>query len=98
MTEDDFIQSVNNGFIPPVQVVATEMVIYQLRLQIGEQLHWLTDRKGPLTFTSAAAACRWLWDKGVRRATLVTDGYPDAEAGGGSDSGLSHALVFQQRP
>lgn len=99
MTISEFKAMLANGFKPPVEVVATETIIYQLRLRLGEKILWITQGgSAPLRFVSASQACRWLWDLGIRQATLVTEGYCDAEVGGGSDPGLSHLLSFPDRP
>ncbi|WKE65025.1 hypothetical protein PVT67_15375 [Gallaecimonas kandeliae] len=88
-----------NGFRPPVEVVGIETLIYRLRLRLGQKLVWIEDETGAsLVFPSSTAACRALWDLGLRKATLVTDGYWDAEVGGGSDPGLRHSLSFTERP
>ncbi|WP_115717342.1 DUF6482 family protein [Gallaecimonas mangrovi] len=95
----EFESALDNGFKPPLEIVATEMVIFLVRVRIGEQLLWLKENDGSLLrFTSSQQACRWLWDRGVREATLVTQGYWDAEVGGGSDPGIRHPLLFKERP
>ncbi|WP_417355589.1 hypothetical protein [Gallaecimonas pentaromativorans] len=99
MTQSEFETVLANGFRPPLEIVATEMVIFLLRVRIGDELLWVKNTKGELLrFGASQEACRWLWDRGVTEATLVTEGYWDAEVGGGSDPGIRHQLYFHERP